>query len=66
LLRDLTGDTITLHAGQQTIADRFLEARKVLLNGDFQGAGKRFDSIIQDGAGQPTLNWARYNAALAP
>jgi hypothetical protein len=62
--KDLTGDTITLHAGQQTIADRFLEARKVLLNGDFQGAGKRFDSIIQDGARQPTLNWARYNAAL--
>jgi serine/threonine protein kinase len=62
--KDLTGETITLRAGQQTIADRFLDARKTLLSGDFKEAEKRFESIIRDGARQPTLNWARYNAAL--
>ncbi len=53
-----------MRAGQQTIADRFLDARKTLLSGDFKEAEKRFESIIRDGARQPTLNWARYNAAL--
>ena len=60
----LSGDGVTLSAGQRTVADRFLAARKTLLQGDFKSAEKEFESIIKDGARQPTLNWTRYNAAL--
>jgi len=60
----LAGDSVSLSAGQRTVADRFLAARKTLLQGDFKKAEREFESIIKDGARQPTLNWARYNAAL--
>ena len=60
----LAGDSVSLSAGQRTVADRFLAARKTLLHGDFKKAERDFESIIKDGARQPTLNWARYNAAL--
>ena len=60
----LEGDGVTLSAGQRTIADRFLGARKTLLKGDYKTAERDFEGIIKEGARQPTLNWARYNAAL--
>ncbi len=60
----LAGDGLTLSAGQRTVADRFLAARKILLKGDFKNAERDFEGIIKDNPRQPTLNWARYNAAL--
>lgn len=62
--QNLLGESTTISAGQTSVADRFIEARKTLLKGDFKGAEKQFDQIIANGARQPTLNWARYNAAL--
>ncbi len=60
----LLGDGTTVGAGQRTVADRFLEARRTLLGGDFKKAEQEFDEIIKGGARQPALNWARYNSAL--
>ncbi|MDB6118951.1 MAG: Serine/threonine protein kinase [Verrucomicrobiaceae bacterium] len=60
----LEGDGVTLSTGQRTIADRFLTARRTLLNGEFKKAEREFDGIIKEGARQPTLNRARFNAAL--
>lgn len=58
------GDTVTPETGKRTIADRFLTARKTLLAGDFKKAEREFDGIIEVPARQPTLNRARFNAAL--
>jgi tetratricopeptide (TPR) repeat protein len=61
---ELTGDGVTLQAGAQTTADRFIHAREVLLQGKFAEARGLFDDILRSGARQPTLNWARFNSAL--
>lgn len=62
--KQLTGEGVTLQAGTQTTADRFIHAREVLLQGKFTEARHLFDDILKSGARQPTLNWARFNSAL--
>lgn len=68
---DVTGDSgsasdgSAVEAGHRTVSERFLGARELLLKGSFGEAGKQFERIVNSGdARQPTLNWARYNAAL--
>lgn len=53
------------HTGESTVAEKFLKAREVLLEGRFEEGRKLFDEIIAQGAKQPTLNWARFNSALS-
>lgn len=60
----LTGEGVTLQAGAQTTAERFIHAREILLQGKFEEARRLFDDILRSGARQPTLNWARFNSAL--
>lgn len=62
--RELIGGGVTLEAGGETTADRFIRARDVLLAGHFNEARKLFQAILSAGARQPTLNWARFNTAL--
>ncbi len=64
--RSLTEEGVSLQAGRKTLAERFLQARELMLRGGrFAEAGHQFEQIIASGeARQPTLNWARYNAAL--
>jgi len=62
--KNLTGDGVTLQAGAQSTADRFIHAREILLQGKFDEAQRLFDDILKSGARQPTLNWARFNAGL--
>ncbi len=62
--RDIVGQSVAIQSGTQTTAKRFVEAREVLLGGRFTEARALFDGILRDGALQPTLNWARFNAAL--
>lgn len=63
---DLNGDGVTLQTGRKTVAERFLEARETMLGKKrFAEARQQFERLISSGeARQPTLNWARYNAAL--
>jgi serine/threonine protein kinase len=62
---ELTDLGKTLAAGTVTVADVFLRARTTLLDGKYPEARKMFDELINSGrAKQPTLNWARFNAAL--
>ena len=47
------------------MSDVFIDARNVLLSGDFKQARKKFDELIHfPETKQPTLNLARFNAAL--
>jgi hypothetical protein len=64
--RSLTEEGVSLRAGRKTLAERFLQARELMLGGGrFAEASHQFEQIIASGeARQPTLNWARYNAAL--
>lgn len=63
--RELTTLGGTSEASTETVADIFLRARGTLLEGKFSEARKLFDGLISSGrAKQPTLNWARFNAAL--
>lgn len=64
--RSLTEEGVSLQAGRKTLAERFLQARELMLQGGkFAEAGHQFGQIIATGeARQPTLNWTRYNAAL--
>lgn len=62
--KQVSGDGIALQAGTQTTAERFIQARETLLQGKFNEAYAAFSQIIASGARQPTLNWARFNAAL--
>ncbi len=64
--RSLTAEGVSLQAGRKTLAERFLQARELMLHGGkFAEAGHQFGQIIATGeTRQPTLNWARYNAAL--
>ncbi len=63
---DLTGEGVTLQAGRKTVTDAFIEARETMLQKKrFAEARHQFQKIIDSGeARQPTLNWARFNAAL--
>lgn len=63
---DLNGEGVTLQAGRKTVAERFLEARETMLEKKrFAEARQQFEKLIDSGdARQPTLNWARFNAAL--
>jgi tRNA A-37 threonylcarbamoyl transferase component Bud32 len=55
----------TLAAGTQTVAEAFIRARDELVAGKFTDARKNFDEIIElPRTKQPTLNLARFNAAL--
>lgn len=64
--RSLTGEGVTLQAGRKTLAERFLQARELMVKElKFAEAGHQFEQIIQSGeARQPTLNWARFNTSL--
>jgi hypothetical protein len=56
---------LTVAAGAESVAEKFLRARGILLDGDYGKARKLFDELIASNlAKQPTLNWARFNAAL--
>jgi len=64
---DLTGDGVTVQAGgKKTVAERFLSAREVMLKQhQFAEAKHQFEKIIEtEDLRQPTLNWARFNAAV--
>ena len=61
---ELVGGGVTLQVGGQTTADRFIRARDVLLQGKFNEARRLFEEVLNAGARQPTLNWARFNTAL--
>lgn len=64
---DLTGEGVTVQAGGKgTVADLFLAAREVMLKErQFATAGHQFEELIKkEDLRQPTLNWARFNAAL--
>lgn len=56
------GDSV--EEGKRSIADVFIEARETLLKGDYKKAQTRFDTLIRRKVVQPTLNKARFNAAL--
>ena len=60
------GAGTTLSAGQKNTGESFLSGRDALFKGDFAEAEKAFKKFIKDGAHvQPTLNHARYDAAVA-
>lgn len=61
---DLTGDGKTVSAGQRVPAERYLDARKLFLEGKLAEAEKRFRGIIEEQPSQPTLNRARIHAAI--
>lgn len=62
--QQLRGGGVTMQGNGQTTADRFVHARDVLLEGRYDEARGLFEEILRSGARQPTLNWARFNAAL--
>jgi hypothetical protein len=64
---DLAGDGVTLQAGgKRTVAERFLAAREIMLKErQFSEGRHQFERLIEtDDVRQPTLNWARFNAAV--
>lgn len=63
---NLSGEGVILQAGRKTVAERFLEARDVMLGKQrYAEARHQFERLIDSGeARQPTLNWARFNAAV--
>lgn len=62
----LLGESTTISVGEEksTAGYRFIQAQTTLFAGKFVEAEKQFDHIIANGVRQPTLSWARYNAAL--
>ncbi|HEY1084676.1 MAG TPA: serine/threonine-protein kinase [Prosthecobacter sp.] len=62
----LSTESVTLVAGRKTVADKFIEARETMLGKkSFAEAKRQFQRLIESGEmRQPTLNWARFNAAL--
>ncbi len=64
--RDLSGGGVTLNAGKKPVSERFVEARKEMLEHfHFTEARHQFARLIESkDAPQPTENWARFNAAL--
>ena len=63
--RDLTNRVSMLSSGTETVSDVYKRARTTLVEGRFDEARKIFDDLIQwEKTKQPTLNLARFNAAL--
>jgi len=64
--RDLSGGGVTLNAGKKPVSERFVEARREMLEHfHFAEARHQFARLIESkDAPQPTENWARFNAAL--
>jgi tetratricopeptide (TPR) repeat protein len=60
----LTGAAVTLPSGARSKAERYLEARAAFLKGDWAVARPLLEGILGEGIRQPTLNWARFHAAL--
>ena len=62
---ELVETGLTLDSGAESVADKFLRARSTLVDGKYEQARKLFDELIRsDRTKQPTLNWARFNAAI--
>lgn len=64
--KDLLTGGVTLKAGEKTVAERFVQARRLMLEeGRFAEARHQFGRLVSSGeARQPTLNWARFNLAI--
>lgn len=63
--KDLTRRSAILATGTETVADIFIRGRNALVAGNFTDAHKVFDEVIdRKQTKQPTLNLARFNAAL--
>ena len=64
---DLTGDGVMLQASNKgTVAERFIAARTLMLEKRrFAEAHNQFERLIGEDLRQPTLNWARINAAIS-
>ena len=64
---DLTGDGVMLQASNKgTVAERFIAARSLMLERRrFAEAHNQFERLIGDELRQPTLNWARIDAAIS-
>lgn len=64
---DLTGDGVMLQASNKgTVAERFIAARSLMLEKRrYAEAHNQFEKLIGDELRQPTLNWARINAAIS-
>ncbi|MCB1224789.1 MAG: serine/threonine protein kinase [Verrucomicrobiales bacterium] len=60
----LAASATTLTGGQTSVADRFREARNQIAQGSYAEARGVFDALIKEGLRQPTLNWARFHAAV--
>ena len=64
-LIDLSEEGIGFDGTGRTTAQKFVEARRRMLNGRIPQAAKAFDEIVKDNSTQqPTLNWARFNLGL--
>jgi eukaryotic-like serine/threonine-protein kinase len=62
---DVSGEGLSLNTGKRSTGERFIEARHTLLAGKLGAAEKQFEAIINDrDTVQPTLNKARFNAAI--
>lgn len=62
---DLGSGGSTVAAGTLSVSEMFISARDTLFEGQFAKARDAFDKLIDSNkAKQPTLNWARFNAAL--
>jgi serine/threonine protein kinase len=62
---ELNGGGVTLTSGTMSTGERFMEARRTLLAGRLAEAEKQFEAIVEDSTTvQPTMNKARFNAAL--
>ena len=57
---------VTQKAGQKTVAELFVQARRLMLDEmRFAEARHQFGKLVTSGdSRQPTLNWARFNLAL--
>jgi hypothetical protein len=64
---DLNGDGVMLQASNKgTVAERFVAARSLMLEKRrYAEAHNQFEKLIGDELRQPTLNWARINAAIS-
>jgi tRNA A-37 threonylcarbamoyl transferase component Bud32 len=61
----LTGNGVTVTAGVATLSERFRQARDTLVQGNMADAKTLFDQLLTSNEmKQPTLNWARYHAAV--
>lgn len=63
-LNSLSGSIVVLQDGSQSKSERFLEARRLLASGDAKNARPIYEALLSEGVRQPTMNWARFGAAL--